>query len=267
MITNRFVTFFTVLTFSIGAIALFNTPYAAASYSVQPWDNALLTKVYDRIDELLETNPDRLVRVYDSMHLLQMRYGSNPKSNYFLTKITDYLTERLYRATHAPTFVCLADRVQWSDTVTLQYRLSTDQWTLISLSSGDTVTEMPLSIVFNAWKGHMISWVDEAVYGMRVGAGKWVLLRHQEAYGPFYQSLLIELPRAVVAELVTEPVTVWSSVTMTVTDAENTDSVQLTGRVTSLNTETVTVDFNAPLAWESLQWILIVEGLFKHCTN
>lgn len=72
----------------------------------------MLTKIYDRIDQKMITNVDDLVAIHDLMPLLILQYGHSEKNTYFLSKIDEYLVERLYRATSAPTFSCIAERVQ-----------------------------------------------------------------------------------------------------------------------------------------------------------
>lgn len=235
------------------------------NYTVQSWDNAQLSGLYDRIDAHMEAwNTQKLLWVYDQLHKLDLLYGTTARNQYFLTKIEDYLTERLFRASTAPDFACIADRVQKGDTVTLEYALKTLDGEQISLSSWMvSETDEREAILFNVWKWSFTQWIDQATYGMRAWSTQWVHLDYQDMYGPAYDNLVVELPRGVVTDALSTPLQSWSRVVLPVMLED--ELIQAQWHVVSYDAERVVVDFNAPLAWEDIVGIMSIDALFKNC--
>lgn len=241
----------------------FTTP--AFTYDIQPWDNALLTKIYDRIDEKMIADYDDMLVLEQSMDYLMLRYGNSEKNEYFLTKIHDYLRERLYRATSSSTFVCINEHTQNNDTVTISYNLTTEEGKNISLSKGEYTLQETTDLLFNPGKWSVPEGVEEAVLWMKLYETTWVAISHRDAYGSHDWHLLIELPRQAVEEISPQTLEIDQRVTMNILVWWKT--MKKEWFIKEITIESVLVDFNEPLAGHGLLWVITIEWLFKSCQN
>ena len=92
----------------------------------------------------------------------------------------------------------------------------------------------------------LIAGLEKALEGLRRGDSATVYIPPEEGYGPVIEDALIEVP---LAQLPPEGRTVGAQIT-----AVSPEEHELTGVVTALDETTATVDFNQPLAGESLQF-------------
>lgn len=233
------------------------------AYEVQPWDNALLTKIYDRIDAKFVSSHNDLLAVEQSMDYIMLRYGTSDKNTYFLEKIQNYLREKLYRATDASVFVCLDAVVQNNDTVTISYSLMTEEWITISLSKGEYTMMETTEILFNPGNWQLIEWINEEVLWLSEWKTTWVAISHRDAYGWYVDWLRIVLPRQAVEQISQDALVIDQRVHMNI--ELNWKTVKKEGFIKEIGTESVLVDFNEPLAWHWILWTITVESLFKNC--
>lgn len=135
--------------------------------------------------------------------------------------------------------------VKNGDNVSVFYTLSSINGTVIQSNFG----AKPLSFVVGS--GQMISGFNNAVIGMKVGQVKNVTLPPSEAYGNVNSSLIISVP-----------ITVFGN--QTVSDGMAvTSSYGQRGVITAVNSTSVTVDFNPPLAGQTLVFEIKVASIQK----
>lgn len=113
----------------------------------------------------------------------------------------------------------------------------------------------PLS--FECGAGDVIKGFDEGVLGMLPGQTKRVVVAPEEGYGPWRQDLLTQVERSWAGEQVVLPGMV---VQVQGPDAEEGEDEVMEGVVTEVGAETITLDFNHPLAGKVLTFdITVVE--------
>ncbi len=98
--------------------------------------------------------------------------------------------------------------------------------------------------------GGLIPGLEKAVLGMEAGQKKKVTLEPEDAYGPYEDDLVIEGPRTAFPE---GELKVGSSYTVHLRGGEEAE-----GRVVRIGADTVTMDFNHPLAGKRLTFDLHV---------
>lgn len=236
-----------------------------SAYNVQSGDNRLLTSIYNSIDKKIASGDHKeMIALYEMMDALSIRYSNNEKSMYFLNKMDEYLGERLFRATKASDFVCLASHVQQWDTVTLWYDLRSDNWLLVSIAQEKNVYEQPIELVFNAGKQQIVRGVDQAVLGMSIASRKNIMLNASQAYGEWHEGYVEDFPRQVIEPQAKNPLVAGQKFTATFIN-EDWAVVMKSWVIYSLDAETVRLDFNHPLASQAISGVIAVKGLFKKC--
>lgn len=128
--------------------------------------------------------------------------------------------------------------------VSVHYRGTLDDGAEFDSSEG----REPLEFV--AGEGDLIPGFEKAIFGMEPGQRKKVALEPEDAYGPYEDDLVIEGPRSAFPE---GELTVGASYTVHLRDGE-----EAVGRVVRIGKETVTMDFNHPLAGKRLTFDLHV---------
>lgn len=110
-------------------------------------------------------------------------------------------------------------------------------------------------ITFEVGSGEIIPGVDEAVEGMKVGEVKKVSVSPEKAYGERREELVIEFPISVLAGVTViegQPIQL------------QTDEGQIVSAIVErLTAETVTFDFNHPLAGKVLNFDLELVEIVK----
>lgn len=122
--------------------------------------------------------------------------------------------------------------------VSLEYSLSLkDQGVVDSNVGGETLT-------FAYGSSQIIPGLEKAVSGMKVGEQKNVEIPPEEAYGPVYQEAIIT---ANISQFPADLQKVGATV-----QTQGQDGRQLRGKVISIEGDMVKVDFNHPLAGQTL---------------
>ncbi len=233
------------------------------TYEVQQWDNTLLTKIYDQIDNKLVTHPQSLVLIDENMPQLQVKYWTSEKNTYFLTKIWDYIKERLYVWVDADSFVCLQEKVQNQDTVTISYNLMTEEWINISLSKWEYTLQDTTPLLFNPWSWSIIEGIEREVLWMKMSQRKGVRISHREAYWSEDTGLFVTLPRQAVENISETSLKIDQRVHMNI--VINWVASKRQWFIKEIWTESVIIDFNRPLAGHWIIWLIQIDNLFKNC--
>lgn len=142
-----------------------------------------------------------------------------------------------------------AQAVAAGDTVEVYYTGRFTNGTVFDTNVGKA------TLNFTVGAGQMIKGFDAAVVGMHVGENKTVTLPPSEAYGEVNQSLIIPVP---ISQFGNQSVQVGMVVTGTSQAGQ-----QASGTVTAVSPNTVTVDFNPPLAGKTLVFTIEVAGIRK----
>ncbi len=114
---------------------------------------------------------------------------------------------------------------------------------------GSNVGQQPLQ--FTVGTSPMIRGFEQAVLGMRLNQTKHVTIPASEAYGPVNQSLIMKVPRAE-----------FGNMSLAVGVGVSTNSGQQ-AIIKALNSSTVTVDFNPPLAGQNLTFSIRIAAIQK----
>lgn len=127
--------------------------------------------------------------------------------------------------------------VKAGDTVRVHYRGTLDDGTLFDSSEGRDPLE------FRVGDGHVIPGFENAVFDMEIGQRKTVTIEADEAYGPVHGELSHTVSRE---DFASDPY-VGGMVNLI-----SPDGVELVGRITAVEGDEITLDFNHPLAGERL---------------
>lgn len=131
------------------------------------------------------------------------------------------------------------------DNVSVYYTGTFTNGTVFDSNVGKT----PLNFTVGA--GQLIPGFDNAVIGMKVGETKNVSLAPGEAYGEVNQSLIVTVPRAQFGNM---------SIS---NDMPVSTSTGQRGIITAFTSNSVTVDFNPPLAGKTLNFEIKVIAVHK----
>lgn len=103
-------------------------------------------------------------------------------------------------------------------------------------------------------QGHIIPGLEREIDGMAIGESKHVLVKAADGYGEFDPEQVVEMPKSDFPEDFTlEP-------NMEVT-FEDEDGTEMTAFVEEVTLETVTFNFNHPLAGDDLEFDIRITGL------
>lgn len=232
------------------------------SYTVQPWDNALLTEVYDRIDEVYADDYTKLITFMDSIIWQEIRFAKSDQSKYFLSKIKEYIHWKLYKFIESPDFVCLPSRVQYWDSTTIDYILEYNKGFVDVLSANVSDTPSKKELLFNAWKWQVISWLDTAVLWKKQWKKYWVVIEPRYWRWNIQDSLFVNYPTPA---LLQQYPTLEVGNTVKILATNKNKEVVMYGTIIATNAETTRIDLNHPLAWETLLWVFSVQNIFKNC--
>lgn len=97
---------------------------------------------------------------------------------------------------------------------------------------------------FTVGSGEVIQGFDQAVIGMKLNETKNITIPANDAYGPVNPNLIVKVP---ISEFGNQSVHVGETVSQ-----QSSDGQQVPGVITALNSTTATVDFNSPLAGQTL---------------
>jgi len=137
--------------------------------------------------------------------------------------------------------------VQDNLVVTLDYKLIVEDEMLESTEEGEP-------ILFIQGIGQIIPGLENALYGMEVGDQKTVVIQPEDAYGEYDPESLQEAKKEEFSEEV--PLDVG-----TFLDLEDDEGDVLSAQVIEAEEDTVTLDFNHPLAGKTLTFEITVADL------
>ena len=128
--------------------------------------------------------------------------------------------------------------------VTLNYTLTVDDQ-VIDSSEG----KQPLE--YTQGQQMIIPGLEAALAGLKAGDTKKVVIPPEEAYGPRDEGLIIEAPKANLSEDLDPEVGM-------VLQVQNPEGEPLSGVVTEIKEETLTLDFNHPLAGKAITFDITI---------
>jgi peptidylprolyl isomerase len=129
--------------------------------------------------------------------------------------------------------------VKYGDTVKLEFIGTLDNGETFDTSLG----EEPLS--FTLGEGEMVPAFENAILGMKVGDIKTFTIPADEAYGPYYEELVLEVPRSDI------PGDIVPEIGMQLKQVHE-DGTIVIATITKVTEETITLDANHALAGENL---------------
>lgn len=143
--------------------------------------------------------------------------------------------------------------VQLFDTVSVSYTAS--------LPSGEVIENVPEDkpITLTIGAGRILKAVEASLMGVEVGQTRTVHIQPEDAYGPYYKSLVHEIARATFAgRLDPKPGMILSL-------AVEKDGVQqqVPATVLAAGKESVTIDYNHPLAGRPITYEVKVHAIGK----
>ena len=133
--------------------------------------------------------------------------------------------------------------VAQGDNISVYYKLSLTNGTVIQSNFG----QQPLN--FTVGSGQVIAGFDNGVIGMGLNQNKTITIPANQAYGAINQSLIVIAP---LSDFKNQTVHVGMSV------AENSNGKQYQGIVIAVNSTSATVNFNSPLAGQTLVFTIRV---------
>lgn len=134
------------------------------------------------------------------------------------------------------------------DTINVTYTGAFTNGTVFNTNVGG----QPLQFTVGA--GQLIKGFDDGVIGMHINQQKMLTIPVNEAYGPVNLALIYHVP----SNTFNQSIQVGSEIGMT-----GTGGVQERGIVTAVNNTTVTVNFNPPLAGQTLVFTVKVLSIKK----
>ena len=138
-------------------------------------------------------------------------------------------------------------KVEDGQVVSMEYTLRVDGEILDS-SSG----QEPLEFLQGA--GNIIPGLEQELYGMAIGESKLVVVQPEDGYGTIDAEAFVEVPR----EQFPSDIPLEEGIEIQVTDENGTP---MNARIDSVTDDTVTLDFNHPLAGKELQFDAKIIGL------
>lgn len=141
--------------------------------------------------------------------------------------------------------------VQLFDTVSVSYTAT--------LPSGEVLESAPSTkpVTLTIGSGRILKAVEASLLGMEAGQTRTVHIQPEDAYGPYYKALVHEVPRATFAGRI-DP-----KPGMILSLAVEKDGVQqqVPATVLAAGNETVTVDYNHPLAGRVITYTVTVHAI------
>ncbi len=138
-------------------------------------------------------------------------------------------------------------KVQDGQVVLMEYTLRVDGEILDSSSGHE-----PLEFLQGA--GNIIPGLEDELYGMAVGESKLVIVQPEDGYGVIDAEAFVEVPR----EQFPSNIPMEEGIEIQVTDENGTP---MNARIDSVSDDSVTLDFNHPLAGKELHFDAKIVGL------
>ena len=134
------------------------------------------------------------------------------------------------------------------DTIEVYYTGTLTNGTVFDSNVG----QQPLQ--FTVGSGQVIEGFDQGVIGMKLNQTKTITIPANQAYGEVNPDLIVTVP---IKEFGNQSVTKGMAVT------ESANGQQLQGTVTAVNATNATIDFNSPLAGQTLIFKITIAGIQK----
>jgi FKBP-type peptidyl-prolyl cis-trans isomerase SlyD len=131
--------------------------------------------------------------------------------------------------------------------VSMEYELTVDGEIIDATEAGDPID-------FIQGYENIIAGLEKAVEGLAVGDTKEVLVKATEAYGEYDADGFVEVPKAEFPDDIPMEVGVEISVT-------NDDGEEMTAFIEEVSLETITLNFNHPLAGKDLTFKVKIVGI------
>ena len=133
--------------------------------------------------------------------------------------------------------------------VGLDYDLYLNDGELVDTTEGDS------PILFIQGRGHVITGLEAPLYGMAVGATKEVSIAPEDGYGAYDAENVEWVPRSIFAE----EMEIEIGLEVEVVDAEEDEILE--AYIAEIDGEQILLDFNHPLAGETLKFVLTIASL------
>jgi peptidylprolyl isomerase len=140
-------------------------------------------------------------------------------------------------------------KVAAGDTIQVYYTGTFVNGTVFNSNVGGNVLQ------FTVGANQVIPGFDQGVRGMALNSNRTLTIPMYEAYGPINQTLFVNIP---LTEFGNQTIKQGAIITETTKNGQ-----QYQGIVTALNATTATVDFNPPLAGQTLVFNVKVVGITK----
>jgi len=143
--------------------------------------------------------------------------------------------------------------VQLFDTVSVSYTAS--------LPSGEVIENVPEDkpITLTIGAGRILKAVEASLMGVEVGQTRTVHIQPEDAYGPYYKSLVHEIARATFAGRIDPKPGMILSLAVEKDGAQQ----QVPATVLAAGKESVTIDYNHPLAGRPITYEVKVHAIGK----
>lgn len=143
--------------------------------------------------------------------------------------------------------------VQLLDTVSVSYSAS--------LPSGEIVESVPEDkpITLTIGSGRILKAVEASMMGMEPGQTKTVHILPEDAYGPYHKSLVHEVSRSCFAGRIDPK----PGMILSLSVERDGIKQQVPSTVLATSNETVTVDYNHPLAGKTITYIIKLHAIGK----
>ncbi|MBV5317717.1 MAG: peptidylprolyl isomerase [Desulfobulbaceae bacterium] len=141
--------------------------------------------------------------------------------------------------------------VQLLDTVSVSYTAA--------LPSGEVIESAPENkpITLVIGSGRILKAVEASLMGMKPGQTKTVHILPEDAYGPYYKALVHEVSRANFAGRIDPK----PGMILSLTIEKDGMQQQVPATVLATNSETVTVDYNHPLAGKTISYTVKLHAI------
>lgn len=240
---------------------------ASVSFAFTP-DNRLLNSLYDKIDAVYATAPQKVVRAYTHLTYAKVKAAPHPAAAYYLEKLAEYIHGKLFTFTEQPNFVCLDTYVQKNDTVEVDYTIKQLSGSLITTTLESVAREMgvPTSeianmLAFNPGNKQVMKWLDTLVLWAIPNTPLAAVVEPKDAYGTYSDSKRITFSGDLAP--VIQVSNAGERVLMQVMLEDG--AYMLIGTVVEKTANHAIVDFNHPHAGETVLLSAEVMKLFKAC--
>ena len=140
---------------------------------------------------------------------------------------------------------------QLFDTVSVSYTAT--------LASGEMIESVPANkpITLALGSGRILKAVEASLMGMEPGQTKTVHIEPEDAYGPYYTALVQEVPRSVFAGRIDPK----PGMVLSLSVEKDGISQQVPTTVLAASNETVTIDYNHPLAGQVITYTVTLHAI------